>query len=114
MKIPISFLSDEQIFSVRCLIKAPHYRISFGNVSFIIDTGSASSFISETDANRIKIPINKLEEDKSKFGKGLAGGAIKLYKLTNIIISFLESKTNQIQKIHCNKFYVGKSASPKP
>jgi hypothetical protein len=115
MIIPLTFITDKELnlFTVRCLLRIPRYHILFGNVNFIVDTGSATSFIGETDADRIRIPIKRLEREKGTVGRGLAGGAIELYKLTNVKFSFLNTKTNQVQRIQVNKFHVGKSASPK-
>lgn len=111
MIIPLNF---EEVFTVWCFVRAPKYHNNvFGKIKFIVDTGSSGSFIGEEDANRIRIPTGKLELDKSKEGRGLSGGAIELYKLSNVIFSFLDPKTNQIQRIKCKNFHVAKSASPK-
>lgn len=112
MIIPLNF---EEVFTVWCFARAPKYHNNaFGKIKFIVDTGSSGSFIGEEDAKRIRIPTEKLELDKDKIGRGLAGGAINLYKISDITFSFLDAKTEQIQRIQCKNFHVAKCASRKP
>jgi hypothetical protein len=112
--IPLTFIPEDKLFIFRCLVRVPHFHEVFGNVRFIYDTGSSGSFIGQEDADRIRIPINSLEKDKEQIGRGLAGGAIILYKLPEITLSFIDPKTKQIQRIQCKNFHVGKCASNKP
>jgi hypothetical protein len=61
----------------------------------------------------LRLPLNTLEKSFEKPARGLSGGAIFLYKMSNVIFTFPNPNISQIQKIECNKFYVGVSANAK-
>ena len=64
MKIPLTISSIDRITTV-VSIQAPR---CFGFVTFAIDTGSPYTFLSEKDAERLKIPLKELEPDKKLVG----------------------------------------------
>jgi hypothetical protein len=66
MKIPLAVSQIGRITTV-ISIQAPR---CFGFVSFVIDTGSPYTFLSERDAEKLKIPIRELETDKRLIGLG--------------------------------------------
>jgi len=114
MKIPVTFLPDIKLFTVSSIFRAPQYHANiFAPVKFVIDTGSSVSFISQIEAVHLRLPLNTLERSIEKPARGLSGGAIFLYKMSNVIFTFPNPSISQIQKIECNKFYVGVSASTK-
>jgi len=66
MKIPLAVSQIGRITTV-ISIQAPR---CFGFVSFVIDTGSPYTFLSERDAEKLKIPLKELETDKKLIGLG--------------------------------------------
>jgi hypothetical protein len=114
MKIPVTFLPDLKVFIVSSTLRAPRYHANiFGTVKFVIDTGSSASFIGQIQAVSLRVPLNKLELSEEKPGRGLSGGAILMYKMNDVTLTFPNLDISQTQKIQCNKFYVGVSASDK-
>lgn len=107
MRIPL--IISEDIIILNCFIRAPDYHNVYGNIKFIVDTGSTDSFIGEIDAIKLRIPISRLGKNEEKQGRGLAGGSIILYAIKNVTLSFL-SENKRIEKIHFQHMDVGLSA----
>ncbi|MHA1222813.1 MAG: hypothetical protein ACTSP3_06090 [Candidatus Heimdallarchaeaceae archaeon] len=107
MKIPLK-ISPENLIVVDTFVRAPRYHGVFGNITFIVDTGSAESLISEADALKIRIPIKSLPQKKG-MGRGLTGGAIKLRTMKDVTISF-KTEDNKIEKIKISGIDIGLSA----
>jgi hypothetical protein len=66
MKIPLAVSSIGRITTV-VSIQAAH---CFGFVTFVIDTGSPYTFLSEKDAARLKVPLKELKPEKKLIGLG--------------------------------------------
>jgi len=75
-------------------------------VIFIVDTGSNKTFISDTDAARIRIFTKNLEIE----GPILMGGTkVNLYKLGKVVMNFRNEK-GEIESIEFNNLKVAESA----
>ena len=75
-------------------------------VIFIVDTGSNKTFISDTDASRIRIFTKNLEIE----GPILMGGTkVNLYKLGKVVMNFRNEK-GEIESIEFNNLKVAESA----
>jgi hypothetical protein len=114
MKIPVTFLPDIKLYRIDCTFRAPRYHsIPLTKVKFVIDTGSSISFVGQVDAvNRLRVPINSLEKITGKHPRGLTGSAMKLYKMSGVLLYFLDT-SNQAYKIECSNFSVAVSESAK-
>jgi hypothetical protein len=86
MRLPLK-ITPENLIAVDVFVRIPGYHNSSGNVTFIIDTGSSESLVSEADAIKLKIPISSLVK-KERLGHGLAGGTIELRKTKEATITF--------------------------
>lgn len=64
MKIPLAVSSIGRI-SITASIIAPR---CVGTVNFVVDTGSPYTFLSEKDAQRLRIPVKALNPDKELSG----------------------------------------------
>lgn len=94
MKIPLQFINGTLILPA--LIRSPSYRIGFKKLSFIIDTGSPKTFISEKDALIFQIPFNAL---KFKEHIKLGGSKYELLSGKNVKLCF---KTEEEKLIDFN------------
>ena len=107
MKIPLK-ISPENLIVAETFVRAPRYHGVMGSITFIIDTGSAESLISETDAIKIRIPIRSLPK-KENIGRALTGGAIELREIKDAMISF-KIEDDKIERIKVSSIDVGSSA----
>ena len=89
-------------------IQGPHI---FGRISFLVDTGSPDTVISEGDALRLRIPINRLIKDRPLTGWG--GASYDTYTLNNVKIHFKTSE-NQIFSISFQKILVSQLTTKRP
>lgn len=83
MKIPLQ-ISEGKIF-VNAIITSRRYHIGIAQIVFAVDTGSNETFISESDALRMILPINKLSFSKHI---RMGGSVFELRTLPNIEIKF--------------------------
>jgi phosphorylcholine metabolism protein LicD len=75
MKIPLQFVQGKIILPA--VITSSNYRFGFRKISFLIDTGSPKTFISEKDAMVLQIPMKSL-----KFSEFIKLGGSK-YEMLN-------------------------------
>ncbi|MBI2668056.1 hypothetical protein HYX17_04800 [Candidatus Woesearchaeota archaeon] len=80
------------------------YRIAFGQIVFVVDTGSNETFISEGDALRLNIPINKLSFERHI---RMAGSTFELLKTKSLSI-IMRDEENKTQKIDLDFSYVAR------
>ena len=62
-KVPLRFINNQ--IEAKVIIDAEAYRIRYKPITFIVDTGSSRSFISERDAMQLKLPIDILTNPES-------------------------------------------------
>lgn len=79
MKIPLR-ITDIGI-ELPSVISSPQYRLGFVRTSFIVDTGSPQTFISEGDALRLNLPLNKL---KFREHMRMAGSVFEVLEMRNV------------------------------
>lgn len=107
MRIPLK-ISPENLIVIDTFVRIPGYHGAMGSVTFIIDTGSSDSLVSETDATKLKIPVSILQK-KEKIGHGLAGGTIELRKTKAATISF-KLEDGKVGRINIPTIDVGLSS----
>lgn len=86
MRLPLEFIRGS-IF-LQGIISSSDYRIGLSRISFIVDTGSPTTFISEKDALALQIPFRALRfKEHMKLGGAkyelLSGKKVKLYFKTD-------------------------------
>lgn len=59
MKIPLRLVDG--ILRVNVILLSKNYHFGAAHVTFVVDTGSDTTFISESDALRLQIPMKALE-----------------------------------------------------
>lgn len=104
MKFPLEFIGGS-IF-LPGIVSSSNYRLGFSKLSFIIDTGSPTTFISEKDALSLQIPFKALRfKEHMRLGGSkyelLSGKRIKIYfktdesKLTSFDFDLIVAKTTK-------------------
>ncbi len=83
MRIPLQ-IAEGKLF-ISAIIMSHRYRIGIAQVVFAVDTGSSETFISESDALRMALPINNLSFSKHI---RMGGSVFELKGLPNIEIKF--------------------------
>ena len=78
MKIPLLILEDK--LQVNSILKCPLFRL-YGQVVFIVDTGSPLTMLSEGDALKLKVPIGNLRDSPIDRKHIYMGGSISEIKL---------------------------------
>ncbi len=95
MRIQLT-ITEDNLITLSMFVRSGAYHNVYGNIRFVIDTGSSNSFISEADAGRIRSPITKLMEEKEIIGRSITGEGIGLLKLRDVSLTFLdEEKRNK-------------------
>ncbi len=98
-KIPLLLTEDFRPY-LEVTIQGPHI---FGRITFLIDTGSPDTIISEGNALMLKIPLKKLPKDKPIMGWG--GGSYDSYTFNNVTINF-KTDENKIFQVHIPKILI--------
>jgi hypothetical protein len=101
MRIPLT-INKDGLITISGSIRSERYRL-YKPIVMMIDTGSSETFLSEEDALKYKMPVNTLEFVKPAYGLG--GGTFSLYKMTNVILSFLDEE-KKIVRINLPILYV--------
>ena len=105
IKIPLKFIDNQ--LRVIAYLDAPNYRVRLKPISFIIDTGSSKSFLSEGEALRINFPLNCLTESEPI----IRMGGSKYHLFTTKPISLLFKTNNEkLHKISLEKFSISKAS----
>ncbi|MFH1209679.1 MAG: hypothetical protein V1663_02730 [archaeon] len=105
IRIPLMFV-DNQV-RVNALLYAPNYRVTYKPISFIIDTGSPKSFLSEGEALRINFPLNSLTISEPIIRMG--GSKYHLFTTKPISLLF-KTDDKKLHKINLEKFSVSKAS----
>ena len=103
IKIPLKFINNQIILPA--IVSFPNYRVRYKPVQFIIDTGSSRSFLSEGDALRLQIPINRLSEDETIMRMG--GSKYYLVK-TKEFEMLLKDENNSGKTINLPSFAISR------
>jgi len=106
IKIPLQLTEDFRPY-IETTIQGPHI---FGRITFIVDTGSPDTVISEGCALMLKIPINRLTKDRPLTGWG--GASYDTYAFNNVKINF-KTEENQIFPISFQKILISQLTSKK-
>ena len=102
MRIPLRIVTGSVNLNV--IIYSQYYHIGLAQISFVVDTGSNETFISEGDALRFNIPINKLPFEKHV---SMAGSKFELLKAKSLIL-YIKKDDNKTEKISLDHFYVAR------
>lgn len=103
IKIPLQFIQQQLRISV--IISSPHYRVRLKPVTFIVDTGSPRSFLSEGEALKLGLPTNALTHD-SQIRMG--GSIYNLYKTKSFNFIF-KTENQQTVSMNSASFFVAKT-----
>lgn len=91
MIIPLEIIGGRVIANV--LVTAPKYRVSYAQVSFLVDTGSSQSFIGMSDAFKMNLPKNRLRfHSHPKIG----GSPFEFLELQDVSLVFKDDKDIKI------------------
>lgn len=97
MRIPLLILENK--IQVNTVFRCADYRL-WGQVTFIIDTGSPLTILSEGDALKLHVPINNLQNPPMEKKHIHMGGSVSelkwISKQTNIIFRNEDKGTEKI------------------
>lgn len=97
MKLPLIILEDK--IQVNTSLRCPNFRL-WGQVTFIMDTGSPLTILSEGDALKLKVPIKSLKNPPSEKKDVYMGGSVSELKIIpkKINLTFMknDNKTETI------------------
>jgi hypothetical protein len=101
-RIPLKIVNG--LIHTVALVRIPRFRVC-GINKFFVDTGSPESFIGQQDANRLHIPVNRLNFTKPAL---MGGTKISLARIKDVALH-LQTKDKAI-KIKSPLFHVAKGA----
>ncbi len=102
MRIPLRIVTGGVYLSA--ILSSPTYHIGLAQINFVVDTGSNETFISEGDALRFNIPINRLPFEKHIL---MAGSTFELLKARSLIL-YIKKDDNKTEKISLDPFYIAR------
>ena len=107
MRIPLKFVNGRIL--VLATLSAPNYRVSLKPVWFVVDTGSAKSFLSEGEALRLQIPMESLSLlEPIRMG----GATYQLYRTKQVKL-FFKNDQNGVYTINLENFALSRTGSKK-
>ena len=95
---------EEKGISLSCFIVPVASGKSLGPIKFIIDTGSPISGISEVDANKFNIDIDRLPRSHMRFGS--LGGNIQAFELGKTLLLLQDGSGKVTDDLDVNMLYV--------
>ncbi len=99
MKLPLQIVAGR--IQISASISSAKYRM-FGRVSFYVDTGSNETFISQSDAFRLHVPVNSLPSLRhAKIG----GSTYELKRMKEIELRF-KTEEEKLETITLPEFSV--------
>ena len=99
MKLPLQIVAGK--IQISASIRSAKYRM-FGSISFYVDTGSNETFISQSDALRLQVPVNSLPQLRhAKIG----GSTYELRRIKEIELRF-KTEEEKLETITLPEFSV--------
>ena len=104
MKIPLTITSERVIATAHV-----KYKRVFGYISFFVDTGSDVSFISTTDAFRLKLSPTTFPFKRNII---IGGSSLALKKMEKVLLTF---KTERLKRevVNCPEFLIAQALRKK-
>ncbi|MEW6063392.1 MAG: hypothetical protein AB1571_03450 [Nanoarchaeota archaeon] len=104
MKIPLQFIDGR--LTVNAVFSCRGYRTSYSQVLFFIDTGSSKTFICETDALKLKLPLNSL---RFKEHTKIAGSTFEILEAPKESILYFKKDDGKSCQIKLSFFCVART-----
>lgn len=101
MKLPLQIVAGR--IQISASISSAKYRM-FGRISFYVDTGSNETFISQSDALRLHVPVDSLPFLKHTL---MGGSKYELKRMKEIDLYF-KTEEEKLEKITLPEFSVMK------